>query len=386
MKLMKQSQRIFLAAAAAVSLVLAGCAGSGSGAGTTASAAETKAAETAAGAETKAAESAAGAETSAADNAAAKTSDYPKENITMIIPYGAGGTTDLVGRQLAIALEKQLGQTIIVENKAGASGSVGTEAALEAKPDGYTLLLTADSLGTQRVMGISEMSYGDFSPILPIANDPKVMVVAKDSPYETIQDLLDAMKENPGKIKMSYTGPGGSGHIQALLLNRYGYEPALTAYNSGAEGITAVMGHQVDFTNSNYSTVASYIESGDLKLLAVCSVDPLSAHPDVVTLASVMPGSEEMMAMPYTPLSLIVRKDVPEDIKETLRAAAHAAVKDPEFEKYMDDNCIEKLYEKYPTVEEAEKFFAVWESNISWMLYDAGAAVKSPEEFGIPKP
>lgn len=192
----------------------------------------------------------------------------------MIIPYGAGGTTDLVGRQLAIALEKQLGQTIIVENKAGASGSVGTEAALEAKPDGYTLLLTADSLGTQRVMGISEMSYGDFSPILPIANDPKVMVVAKDSPYETIQDLLDAMKENPGKIKMSYTGPGGSGHIQALLLNRYGYEPALTAYNSGAEGITAVMGHQVDFTNSNYSTVASYIESGDLKLLAVCSVEP----------------------------------------------------------------------------------------------------------------
>ena len=383
---MKQSQRIFLAAAAAVSLVLAGCAGSGSGAGTTASAAETKAAETAAGAETKAAESAAGAETSAADNAAAKTSDYPKENITMIIPYGAGGTTDLVGRQLAIALEKQLGQTIIVENKAGASGSVGTEAALEAKPDGYTLLLTADSLGTQRVMGISEMSYGDFSPILPIANDPKVMVVAKDSPYETIQDLLDAMKENPGKIKMSYTGPGGSGHIQALLLNRYGYEPALTAYNSGAEGVTAVMGHQVDFTNSNYSTVASYIESGDLKLLAVCSVEPLSAHPDVVTLASVMPGSEEMMAMPYTPLSLIVHKDVPEDIKETLRAAAHAAVKDPEFEKYMDDNCIEKLYEKYPTVEEAEKFFAEWESNISWMLYDAGAAVRSPEEFGIPKP
>ena len=385
MKLMKQSQRIFLAAAAAVSLILAGCAGSGSGAGTTAGA-ETKAAETAA-AETKAAESAAaGAETSAADNAGAKASDYPKESITMIIPYGAGGTTDLVGRQLAVALEKQLGQTIIVENKAGASGSVGTEAALEAKPDGYTLLLTADSLGTQRVMGISEMSYGDFSPILPIANDPKVMVVAKDSPYETIQDLLDAMKENPGKIKMSYTGPGGSGHIQALLLNRYGYEPALTAYNSGAEGITAVMGHQVDFTNSNYSTVASYIESGDLKLLAVCSVEPLSAHPDVVTLASVMPGSEEMMAMPYTPLSLIVRKDVPEDIKETLRAAAHAAVKDPEFEKYMDDNCIEKLYEKYPTVEEAEKFFAEWESSISWMLYDAGAAVKSPEEFGIPKP
>ena len=239
--------------------------------------------------------------------------------------------------------------------------------------------MAANMLGVKKRIIIVNMGFVNVVMYNPV-------IIKKDSPYETIQDLLDAMKENPGKIKMSYTGPGGSGHIQALLLNRYGYEPALTAYNSGAEGITAVMGHQVDFTNSNYSTVASYIESGDLKLLAVCSVEPLSAHPDVVTLASVMPGSEEMMAMPYTPLSLIVRKDVPEDIKETLRAAAHAAVKDPEFEKYMDDNCIEKLYEKYPTVEEAEKFFAEWESNISWMLYDAGAAVKSPEEFGIPKP
>ena len=318
--------------------------------------------------------------------AAGEVQGYPKKSITMIIPYGAGGTTDVVGRQLAAALEKQLKQSVIVENKAGASGSVGTEAALEADPDGYTLLLTADSLGTQRVMGISEMSYGDFSPILPIANDPKVMVVAKDSPYETIQDLLDAMKAQPGKIRMSYTGPGGSGHIQALLLNRFGYEPALTAYNSGAEGITAVMGHQVDFTNSNYSTVASYIESGDLKLLAVCSVDPLPAHPEAATLSSVIEGSEEMMGMPYTPLSLIVRKDVPEDVQKVLREAAAAAVKDPDFEKFMDDNCIEKLYEKYQTPEEAEKFFAAWESEISWMLYEAGAAVRSPEEFGIPKP
>ncbi|MBQ7535029.1 MAG: tripartite tricarboxylate transporter substrate binding protein [Stomatobaculum sp.] len=366
---------IKLLLAAGMTALLASCGGSGA-AGTTAGSTETTAAAQTGGSET-AAESAA---------PAAAAVDYPKKSITMIIPYGAGGTTDLVGRQLAIALEKQLKQSIVVENVPGASGSVGTETALQAEPDGYTLLLTADSLGTQRVMGISEMSYNDFSPILPIANDPKVMVVAKDSEYETIQDLLDAMKEKPGKIKMSYTGPGGSGHIQALLLNRYGYEPSMTAYNSGAEGITAVLGHQVDFTNSNYSTVASYIESGDLRLLAVCSVDPLPAHPEAVTLASVMEGSEEMMSMPYTPLSLIVNKDVPEDVKEVLRTAAKAAVKDPEFEKYMDDNCIEKLYEKYETVEDAEKFFAEWESEISWMLYDAGAAVKSPEEFGIPKP
>ncbi len=362
---MKKMIAVLLAGAMAMSI--AACGGSGSSA------------------TTAAATQAAGGSGQSEAPAAAST-DYPKKAITMIIPYGAGGTTDLVGRQLAIALEKQLNQSIVVENMAGASGSVGAQAVLDADPDGYTVLLTAESLGTQRVMGISEMSYGDFAPISPIASDPKVVVVGKDSPYGTIQDLLDDIKKNPGKIQMSYTGPGGSGHIQALILNKFGYEPALTAYSSGSEGITAVLGNQVAFTNSNYATVASYIKSGDLKLLAVCSTEPLAAYPDVPTLASVMEGSDDLMSIPYSPLSLVVAKDVPAEVQEVLRNATMAAVKDADFDKFMTDNCIDKLYEKYPTVEDAQKFFAEWESIVSWMLYDAGATVNSPEDYSIPKP
>ena len=160
--------------------------------------------------------------------------DFPTSSLTMIIPYGAGGTTDLVGRQLAIALEKQLGQSVIVSNQAGASGTVGLQATLDAPADGYTFALAAESLFTCRVMGISEMSTADFSAISAVASDPKVLVVASHSKYETIEDLLNEIHANPGKVQMSYTGPGGSGHIQALLMNRYGYEPALTAYASGA--------------------------------------------------------------------------------------------------------------------------------------------------------
>ncbi|MBQ4417104.1 MAG: tripartite tricarboxylate transporter substrate binding protein, partial [Butyrivibrio sp.] len=156
---------------------------------------------------------------------------YPQKQITMIVPYGAGGTTDLIGRQFAAALEKELGQKIVVENMAGASGSVGARAALDASPDGYTLLFTADSLGTQRVMGISDMSYDDFEPVIAVGDDPKVMVVASDAPYADADALFDTMRENPGKIRMSYTGPGGSGHVNALIMNRYGLEPALTAYD-----------------------------------------------------------------------------------------------------------------------------------------------------------
>lgn len=354
--------------AGTMALTLAACGGSGSAATTAAAA--------------PAANS--GSSESAAP--AAASTDYPKKAITMIIPYGAGGTTDLVGRQLAIALEKQLGQSIVVENMAGASGSVGAQAVLDADPDGYTVLLTAESLGTQRVMGISEMSYNDFAPISPIASDPKVVVVGKTSPYNTIQELLDDIKANPGKIQMSYTGPGGSGHIQALILNKFGYEPALTAYSSGSEGITAVLGNQVAFTNSNYATVASYIQSGDLKLLAVCATEPLAAYPDVPTLASVIEGSDELMSIPYSPLSLVVANDVPAEVQDVLRNATKEAVKDADFDKFMTDNCIDKLYEKYPTVDDAKKFYAQWESVVSWMLYDAGATVNSPEDYSIPKP
>ena len=241
------------------------------------------------------------ASTSGTDAPATPTTNYPTGPITMIVPYGAGGTTDLCARQLAVALEKQLGQSIIVENQAGASGTLGLQSTLDANPDGYTIVLAAESLGSCRVMGISEMSYDDFSPISPISSDPKVLVVATHSKYETLQNLLDEIEANPGKVQMSYTGPGGSGHIQALIMNRYGYEPALTAYSSGAEGITAVLGDQVQFTNSNYSTVVPYLESGDLRLLAVCATERMAAYPDVPALSEYMAGSEDLLSLPYTP-------------------------------------------------------------------------------------
>ena len=312
--------------------------------------------------------------------------DYPTKAITMIVPYGAGGTTDLVGRQFAQALSKELGQSIIVENQAGASGSVGCQATLDADSDGYTVLFAAESLGTQRVMGISEMSYADFSPIALVANDPKVIVVAGNSKYNTIQDLLSDIKAKPGTIQMAYTGPGGSGHVQALIMNKFGYEPALTAYSSGSDGIVAVMGGQVEFTNSNYSTVKSYIESGDLKMLAVCSTERMKQYPDVSALSEVMEGADDYLSIPYTPLSLLVKNDVPEDVQEVLRSAAKKAEENEDFVKFMNDNNIDKLYETCTTVEDMNKFYSAWESKVSWILYDAGAATNSPEDYGIKKP
>ena len=278
--------------------------------------------------------------------------DYPFSSVTMIIPYGAGGTTDLVGRKFAAAMGKVLGTTFVCENQGGASGSIGCQAALDAAKDGSVVLFTAESLGTQRVMDISKLSYADFSPIMAV----------------------------------SYTGPGGSGHVQALIMNQYNYFPALTAYSGGSDCYLAVMSNQVVFTNSNYSTVASYIESGDLKLLAIAGTERMAQYPDVPALAEKMENSEALLSIPYTPLSLLVAKDVPADIQEQLRNAALEAVKDPDFVSFMEKNNIEKLYEKYPTIEDIKAFYTQWESTVSWLLYDANAASFSPEEFGIAKP
>ncbi len=309
--------------------------------------------------------------------------DYPFPSVTMIVPYGAGGTTDLIGRQFALALGKVLNTTFVVENQGGASGSIGCQAALDADKDGSVVLFTAESLGTQRIMDISKMSYADFDPIALVANDPKVIVVNGDSKYNTIDELLADIQAKPNTVQMSYTGPGGSGHVQALILNQFGYYPALTAYSGGNDCYFAVMSDQVVFTNSNYSTVAALIESGDLKMLAVSATERMEKYPDVPALSEKLENSEKYLSIPYTPLSLLVAKDVPEDIKTTLRAAVQEAIKDPDFNAWMEKNSVDKLYEKYTTPEDIQAFYSNWESMVSWLIYDAGAAVYSPEEFGI---
>ena len=257
---------------------------------------------------------------------AAEASAYPEKAITMIIPYGAGGTTDVSGRKFAALLSKELGVAVTVVNQGGASGSIGCQAALDANPDGYTVLFTAESLGTQRVMGLTDLSYDNYKIISTMVNDPKVIVVAKDSKYSTLADLLEDMKANPGKIKMSYTGPGGSGHVQGLIMEKLGYVPALTAYSSGADCYRAVLSGEVAFTNSNISTVKALIQSGDLRLLGVSSNVKLSIYPDAPLFEEVDPAAAPYMKNAFTPLNFLVSNQVDDSVVEVLRNATKKVV------------------------------------------------------------
>ncbi len=309
--------------------------------------------------------------------------EYPKGAITMVVPYGAGGTTDTTGRKFAVALQKQLGVPVTVQNVSGASGSVGAKAVLDARPDGYTIHYTADSLGTQQVMGISDMSYDNFTPIMAVVNDPKVIVVKGDSKYQTLEDLLNDMKANPGKVKMSYTGPGGSGHVQALIFEEQGYDMALTAYSGGGDCIIAVLGDQVDFTNSNFSTIGKYLESGDLRLLGISAMDRLPGYPDVPTLADVDPSFADYLSIPFTPLSLVVSNEVDPAVVDVLRKASLEAVKDPEWLAFVKEKNLDELYKKYPETDDILNFYDEWQSIVTYLLFDAGATKHDPAEFGI---
>ena len=203
--------------------------------------------------------------------------EYPDRPVTMIIPYAAGGTTDVYGRTLAALLEEQLGQSITVVNQGGASGSIGSQYVYDQPADGYTLLVCAETMGTYRTMGVCDLGYDNFTVISPLVGDPKIIVVGKDSPYNTLEELLAAIKEKPGKVTMAHSGPGGSGHNQGLVLGVFGYDVAMISFDSGNAALLGVIGGQVDFTNPNISTLGSYIESGEVKPLAVFASERLDA-------------------------------------------------------------------------------------------------------------
>jgi tripartite-type tricarboxylate transporter receptor subunit TctC len=369
-------KRLAIVMAAAMALTMTACSVSTSSKTTeTTTAAATEAA-------TEAASTEAAAETTAAETEAAKT-DYPNKPINMIIPYAAGGTTDVYGRTLAALLEKELGQSITVTNQGGASGSIGSQYVRDQASDGYTLLVCAETMGTYKTMGTAELGYDDFTVISPLVGDPKVIVVGKDSPYNTLEDLLADIEARPGKVTMAHSGPGGSGHNQGLVLGALGYDVAMTSFDSGNAALLGVIGGQVDFTNPNISTLGSYIESGEVKPLAVFASERMEAYPDIPAFTETVPEAEKYLDIPYTVLSFCVNNDTPQEVVDVLKEATKKALASDEWNKFTTDNAADKLYEKYTTDDEIKGFYDKWQSIVCWLQYDNGVAPNSPEDFGI---
>lgn len=311
---------------------------------------------------------------------------YPERPLTLIIPYGAGGTADIYGRTLAALLEKELGQSVTCVNQSGASGAIGAQYVKDARADGYTMLICSETMGTYRTMGVSELGYDDFTVISPLVGDPKIIVVGRNSPYQTLEELLAAIRKKPGRITMSHSGPGGSGHNQGLVLGELDYKAAMISFGSGNEALLGVIGNQVDFTNPNISTLAGYIASGDVRPLAVFSNARLEAYPDIPAFTEIVPEAEKYLNIPYTVLTLCVSSETPADAAAALKEAVARVTAGEEWQAFVTANAADRLYELYRTEEEIRRFYERWQSVVCWMQYDAGVAPVSPEAFGIARP
>ena len=255
---------------------------------------------------------------------------YPSKPITWICPYAAGGNADSRSRQVAKAMSAILGQPIIIENRAGAGGNIGTEAIARGKPDGYTI-----GMGNFAPLAVNHALFkklnfdpaNDIVPIGLIEKGPLILMVRNDSPYKSIKDIVAAAKANPGKLSYASGGIGGSHHLSgALLENAADIDLIHAPYKSGAAGATDLMGGQVQMMFEQMYSAMPAIKGGRLRALAITSKTRSPLLPDLPTMAEQGFPSVEVQNWQ----GLVAPKGIPADLVKQLNAALNRALQDPE--------------------------------------------------------
>jgi len=262
-------------------------------------------------------------------------SNYPSKPINLVVPYGAGGSADSRSRQLAQKMSVILKQPIIVDNKPGAGGNIGTEFVARATPDGYTI-----GMGNFAPMAVNKTLFGnlrydpetDISPIILIEKGPLVLVVHPNSPYKTIQDIVTAAKAKPGTLTFSSGGIGGSHQLSAeLFMQNAGIKMIHVPYKSGSAGLTDLMGGNVDMMfDQMYSAVPS-IKADKLRPIAITSKKRSPLFPNVPSFSEL--GYPKVEVLNWQ--GFIAPAGTPKPIIDTLNKAANEALKDPQLRELM---------------------------------------------------
>lgn len=261
--------------------------------------------------------------------------NYPTKPINFIVPYGAGGSADSRSRQLAQKMSLTLKQPIVIDNKPGAGGNIGTEAIARSAPDGYTI-----GMGNFAPMAVNKTLFGnlrydpeiDLTPIILVEKGPLVLVVNPNSPYKTVQDIVMAAKAKPGVLTFSSGGIGGSHQLSAELFElNAGIQMIHVPYKSGSAALTDLMGGNVDLMfDQMYSAVPS-IKADKIRPLAITSKKRSPLLPNVPSFAEL--GYPKVEVLNWQ--GLIAPKGTPKAIIDKLNAAANEALKDPQLRELM---------------------------------------------------
>ena len=254
---------------------------------------------------------------------------WPDKPVTLLVPFPAGGSTDVIARAVGPKLQEKLGGTFIVDNKAGAGGTIGAAAVKRAAPDGYTIFVSSLGpfvIGPHLIKGVGYDPLKDFDYITVAVQAPNVLAVPASSPHKTVADVLAFHKANPGKMSFASAGNGTSDHLTAeLFWQMTGTSGLHIPYKGGAPAMSDLLGSQVDATFMNINTGITNIKAGKLRALVVTGNKRSPLLPDVPTLEEL--GVKG--ATVYSWQAFAAPKGLPADIKGKLHDALVAALNDP---------------------------------------------------------
>jgi tripartite-type tricarboxylate transporter receptor subunit TctC len=296
---------------------------------------------------------------------------YPSRPLTLIVPWGAGGGTDATARIIGSLLEKELGQPVNVVNRTGGSGVVGHAAIASAPPDGYTIGLATVEIGMMHWQGLTELSGASYTPIGLVNADPAGVQVRADAPYKTIQDLLAAIKANPGKFKASGTGQGGIWHLAlAGLLRDQKIDPAAVPWvpsNGAAPGLQDMVAGGIEIAPVSLPEARSLIDAGKVKSLAIMADKPAALYPNVPTVKAALGSNWTMAAW----RGIVAPKGIPKDVQDKLAAAIGKIVASKEYTEFMASRGFGVIY---APAEEFGKFMAKSDAELGATMKAVGIA------------
>ena len=254
---------------------------------------------------------------------------YPSRPIRVVVPYAPGGGTDVVGRALAQSMAAELGQPLLIDNKAGGGTVIGSDLVSKSAPDGYTLLMTTSAIAINASL-VKNLPYDTekgFAEVALICHGPNVLVVRGDSPFKSLQDIVKAAKDAPGKLNYASSGNGSAVHLAAELLKSMAkIDITHVPYKGAAPAYTDLLGGQVDMLVGTAGGVNKFVESGKMRAIAVTSKDRSSAYKNVPSIAETYPGYvAEVWYAVFAPAG------TPPDIVNRLNASIRKAAEAPDY-------------------------------------------------------
>jgi len=261
--------------------------------------------------------------------------NYPSRPVTLIVPWAAGGGTDATARIIGSLLEKEIGQPVTVVNRTGGSGVVGHAAIASASPDGYTIGLATVEIGMMHWQGLTELTGASYTPIGLVNLDPAGVQVRADAPYKTVQDLLGAIKANPGKYKASGTGQGGIWHLAiAGMLRDLKIDPAAVPWvpsNGAAPGLQDMVAGGIEIAPVSLPEARSLIDAGKVKSLAIMAEKRAALYPAVPTLKEATGSDWTIGAW----RGIVAPKGIPADVRDKLAGAIRKVAASKEYNDFM---------------------------------------------------